>query len=440
MSSSRRRFLAAVGAALVAGCNESSRPTRERTVTPVDVPRSEDGALEAAAEIPVPSVPPAAVVDGDHREAVVAAAEELLERAERELEAAAGIDLAEIDAPLRDPEDPFEAARRALDELREGPDPRNFRRFDRAFADAGTVLGYVRAEADSLDAGAVRAAVRRERDGYEGLQADVEYRLTTPVVQYLPTVAVAESALGHAGNRLDTVENRVGGLDETSGTPSSSEIAAAWRRVEQFRLARTNAAGFLGTGTEPSAAPRRDAIESAVERQLSALRSLSVPEAPGSEAGAGPERVRTILSTIGSRRSDLLDGTGRDVSEGPRRVVELLEAVRVRGELEAFGTAAAVTADRMDRGRLPAELLVEEKRRATDRLETLSAAAPLQRRVGALAVDMVTYGDRLRSEQGTNPTATAHFMYVGGRAFADRALTRGEALADALEDPDGPRK
>lgn len=439
MSSSRRRFLVAVGAALLAGCNESSQSSRDGTVTPVDVPQSDDDALETAAQVAVPAVPPGVVVGDDHREAVIEHAEGLVDRAARELEAAGGVDLADIEV-IRNREDPFEAARQVVEELREGPDPRPFRRLDREFADVGAIVGYVRAETGELDTGAVRAAFRTERDGYADLTAGLEYRVATPVIQFLPTVAAAEGALEHAGNRLDTVEEAVGGLGDEPGTASSSELAVAWRRVEQVRLAKANAAGFLGTATDPSATARETELEDELERQRRAIRSLELPAGPDGSAGPVPERMRTILSTVRSRRSDVLDGAGRDVPSGPTLVEALLRVVRVRGEVEAFGTAASLTFDRMDGGGIAEGQLVEEKRHAVERLETLAGAAPLQRRVGSLAEDMVTFGDRLQPGQGTDPVATAHFVYVGAQEFADRALTRGEALADSLGDPDGLRE
>ena len=105
----RRRLLCVAGAALAAGCSESEEPTRDRTVTPVEVPRSAEDATTEATDIPVPTVPEGVILSDAHRQRVVGYLESLRERAERELTAADGVD--RDDLPLEGREtNQFESA------------------------------------------------------------------------------------------------------------------------------------------------------------------------------------------------------------------------------------------------------------------------------------------------------------------------------------------
>ena len=125
-----------------------------------------------------------------------------------------------------------------------------------------------------------------------------------------------------------------------------------------------------------------------------------------------------------------------DPGRAERPVGGLFGAARIGLEVEAFDTAAAATADRLDGGGVTAERLLAEKRAAVDRLERLGGATPLQRRLGGFAVDIADYGDRQNSDERSDTAVTAHFLYVAGRVFADGALARGASMADALA-PEG---
>ena len=428
MSPSRRRLLAAVGAALVAGCNGSNRPaeTPERTVTPIDVPRSPEAALGEAVGIETPEVPAAAVVSDDHREAVTAAAERLVDAAEREAEAA-GVEPSAAEG-VRDGEEPFAAARERLEELRMSSPPRQYRRVDREFGDVGSVLGYARATTGDLDVAAVRAALATERERYADLRNGFDHRLAAPVARSLPTAGVAEDTLGRAGTQLDAAAPVLESL-ESPAEPSA--VGGAWGQLEQARLAVTNAAGFLGTATDADAPPRRDAIEAAIETEREAVAALDSPRSLAAERVAVPERITAVLSTIRSRRSELLSTDAAELA-AERPVGGLFSAARIRLEVAAFDAAAAATADRLEGTGVTAERLLTEKRAAVDRLERLGEATPLQRRLGGFAVDIVGYGDRQNSGERSDPAVTAHFLYVAGCVLVERALARGTPMADAL--------
>ena len=432
MAPSRRRLLAAVGAALVAGCNGSNQPaeTPERTVTPVDIPRSPEAALGEAVGIETPEVPAAAVVSDDHRGTVTAAAERLVDAAEREAEAA-DIEPSAAEG-VRDGEEPFAVARERLEELRMSSPPRQYRRVDREFGDVGSVLGYARATTGDLDVAAVRAALAAQRERHADLRDGFDHRLAAPVARSLPTTGAAEDALGRAGTQLDAAART---LESLSSPAEPSAVGGAWGRLGQARLAVTNAAGFLGTATDADAPPRRDAIEAAIETEREAVAALDSPRSLTAGRAAAPEPITAVLSTIRSRRSELLSTDAAELA-AERPVGGLFGAARIRLEVEAFDAAAAATTDRLGEEGVAAERLVAEKRAAADRLERLGEAMPLQRRLGGFAVDIVGYGDRQNSGERSDPAVTAYFLYVAGRVFADRAFARGTSMADGLA-PEG---
>ena len=421
-----------MGAALVAGCNGSNQPaeTPEQTVTPIDVPRSPEVALGKAAGIETPEVPAAAVVSDGHREAVTAAAARLLDAAEREVKATGVVPSAA--EGVRDGEEPFAVARERLEELRMSSPPRQYRRVDREFGDVGSVLGYARATTGDLDAAAVRAALTTQRERHAGLRNGFDHRLAAPVARSLPTAGAAEDALGRAGTQLDAAARA---LESLSSPAEPSAVSGAWGRLGQARLAVTNAAGFLETVTDADAPPRRDAIEAAIETEREAVAALDSPRSLTAGRVAAPEPVTAVLSTIRSRRSELLSTEAAELA-AERPVGGLFGAARIGLEVEAFDAAAAATADRLNGDGVTAERLLAEKRAAVDRLERLGGATPLQRRLGGFAVDIVGYGDRQNSGERSDPAVTAHFLYVAGRVFADRALARGASMADALAPED----
>ncbi|PSP48699.1 hypothetical protein BRC75_05770 [Halobacteriales archaeon QH_7_69_31] len=384
MPTSRRRFVAAAGAALLSGCSGTDEPDRTATVTPVEVPRSAGDVLSAVESVPVPSVPPAPVVSAAHRRAVVGHVDEGIRAAEAALAAADDVALADVES-LEDSAAPFETCRSHLRAYGTEPTRRRFRRVARAF-------------------------------------------LASPAVQLLPTAAVGEAVLERAGDTRQAARRATAELAE----PTPPEAADIWRSVESLRLETTNAAGYIGTAFDPSAPPRDDAVSERTGRHIEALASLEAPRRPNGRAP--PSRVRTVLSTVRSRRSAVLAAADPTDPETARRLELLLDAVRIRGQLEAFDAAAAATFARLDAEEgFPTERLMPEKRAAVDRVRALAEAAPLPRHLGQLAEDMVTYGDRLEPDRGTDPVATAHFMYVAAGAYVDRSLERGQRLAAALD-------
>lgn len=434
MPSSRRRFLIAAGVAVLAGCGESNQGQDGRTATPVDVPQSAADVLDMAEQVPVPAVPPATVISDEHRRAVGRNAEDRIETAEATLASTDDVTLADVRDVLNSTA-PFQRARREIDRYREMPSRPRFRRVERALGDVASVQGYVRTANGDLDVEAVRTAIASDRDDHANPLADPGYRLASPVMQFLPTVGAAEAAIDRAGDSLDRAERAVAQIEDAAESPQPASIAVAWRGIEGFRLERTNAAGYLDTALDPGSRPRDDALVEAVRTNLDAVSTLDVPRRVDGRLLPAP--VRAVLTTVRSRRSSLVAAAGRSDPGKGRRVGLLLSAVDIRNRLEAFADATDATFERPDEEGLPNERLPPAKRRAVDRIDTLAGGAPLQRRIGRSAVAMVKEGDRLRPGQGTDPVASAHFMYVAGRSFAALAMTRGERLADAFGDADG---
>lgn len=432
MPTSRRRFLAvagAAGAAVIAGCNEGSQPERDATVTPVDVPRSAADVLDAVEGVPVPSIPSATIVSDAHRRSVVRHVSERLRTTEAAL-AVSDVTTEDVGVHLND-DAPIRSARAELDRYTESPSRRQYRRLEREFENVATILGYVRAATGDLGPAGVRDEFATAETEFADLSGETEYRLASPVRRFLPTLEAVESALDRGGDQRNTARRAVSEVETDDEAVGPSEIAAAWRSVELLRLETTNAAGYAATALDPSSPPRADAIVEVVGDHLDVLASLDVPRrADGQRL---PARVRTVLSTVRARRSDVLSAADPTNPETARRVELLLDAVRIRGQLDAFSVAAESTFSRLDGEEFPVERIPEAKDSAVDRLETLAAADPLQRHLGRLAEDMVTYADRLEPGQGTNPVASAHFMYEAAREFADLSLSRGDRVAAALE-------
>ena len=138
MPTSRRRFVAAAGAALLSGCSGTDEPDRSATVTPAEVPRSAGDVLSAVESVPVPSVPPAPVVSAAHRRAVVGHVDERIRAAEAALAAADGVAIADVES-LEDSAAPFEACRSQLRAYGTEPIRQRFRRVARAFDDVAAV-------------------------------------------------------------------------------------------------------------------------------------------------------------------------------------------------------------------------------------------------------------------------------------------------------------
>jgi len=249
------------------------------------------------------------------RRAVTTAAEELVETAEREFEAAEGVELAAIEDEIRNNQDPFDVARLILQWLRMSRAPRTYRRLGQGFGDIGTILGYVRAETGEFDVASLGQVVTETRTEVSSLRDDFDYRLAAPVQKQLPTVVAAERALVYAETELKDTGQAVERLDRATD-PKSAAVGRAWGQLEQTRLATRNAAIFLATATESAQSPRRNAIRQATETERE--EAAAVKESQLTVADGAPATVRTTLGTIRSRHSDLVTATIDERQPGPK--------------------------------------------------------------------------------------------------------------------------
>jgi hypothetical protein len=431
MPASRRRVLAAAAAALLAGCNSSDGPERTTTVTPVDIPQSPDEMLQAVESVSVPSIPPAPIVSTPHRRAVVGHVEGRIEAAAGTLQAAETVAVEDVEG-LGNPEAPLADCRSQLRAYAADPSWRQFRRLTRSFEDVGTVIGYVETATGELDATGIQRTYETARDASRALDDGLQYRLASPTSELVPTAAIGEAGLERAADARLSGEREISEL----ANPAPGEAAAAWQSVESLRLETTNAGGYLGTALDPAAPPRTDSLSELVGGHLEAVASLDAPRP--ADGHPLPTRLGTVLSTVRSQRSGVLAAADPTEPRNARRLELLFDAIRIRGQLEAYRAAGEVTFPLLDAERgIPGDRLLSRKRAAVDRVGTLAGAAPLQRSLGRLADDMVTYGDRLEADQGSNPVATAHFLYVAAREFVDLSLARGQRLATALDAPHG---
>lgn len=433
MAASRRRFLAVAGAALCAGCNESSQPESDGTVTPVDVPMSGEEAFAAADAIETPRIPPSLIVSDDHRRAIIGAAEALVDSAESELDAADGVELSEFDGRLRNAQEPLEAARSRIEALRDAETPQGFTRFGGRFLDAGRILGYVRAETGRLDVEGVRGAVEAERQAHRELVDDFEYRIASPAERFLPTAAEAEDALGRFDNGLEIAERRTDDLDPETAGDLASDIGLAWGRTELARFAKRTSVEFQRTATDTRAPRRRGAIDAAIQEQVDAVSELE-PNAPVRENGGNvPPSIESILASFSSRRASLLEDARSDSVGDANRIEFLVRVARMRLQLEGFIEGASLTLELLDGTEFPAKRVPAEKRLAVERMEALADGSPLERELGRFSADAVRYGDRLAVDRGNAPVATAHFAYVSARSFVEGATARARDIVAALE-------
>ena len=430
MTPNRRRVLTAVGAVLLTGCSELDSAPGEpaRTVTPVEVPQSAESTRRRVDNLAVPEIPASVVVTDEHRRAVTAAVEELVETAEREFEAAKDVELAAIEDEIRNSQDPFNVARLILQRLRMSQAPRTYRRLGQGFGDIGTILGYVRAETGELDVASLLQAMAETRTGVSSLRNDFDYRLATPVQELFPTVVAAERALVYAESTLQDARQAIERLDGATN-PESAAVGRAWGHLERTWLATRNAAGFLTTATESARSPRRDVIERAIETERE--EAAAVEESQLTVADGAPASIRTSLREIRSRRSDLVTATINELAAGAR-AQGLFRAAKTRAEIEAFRVAVAAIEKRADEPDAPEERLLAARKAAIERLARLESATPLQRQLGRFAAEMVRRADRQRSGRPDGAVLTTRFMYVSARAFTDHMLSRGASIAEAL--------
>lgn len=437
--STRRGFLtAAVGAAaLVAGCNERSGPSNQRgTVTPVDVPRTDEELLGEALAIDSPDVPSVIIVSESHHKAAISHVESVRTAAEAELSEA------DIDSEDNDvvrygtPASILEDTTRRLQEVREsGPTRKAIRIASDALREVSRLLGVLRAENGTADHETLQQELEDEQAAITTLSEEFDYRIAKPLERYLPTLYAAESKLQEARNQGEQAEKRELGEEAEEPTPPR-RIGELQIRLESLRRQRIDAEQFHSTATDPNAPSRRSRIDAALTRLATDIEPIAEEygSRPSEQSRQSTDaRLRGIRQSIGARSQQW---TGRldTHREDGRRVTALIDATDWLLLFESVDVAVERTVERLDSDEFPTEVVITEKRRGVEGIEKIAEATSLQRRFAKHARGLLRSGDR-RAEQSTQTgegIPMAHFLYIAAAECANRAMDRGKAVAKSL--------
>lgn len=459
MPSTRRRFLTAgavgVGVA-VGGCADA--PTEreiQETLTPVEVPRSDAEHLREAAEIETPSIPPVVVVTDDHLaaaarqvESVVESVHDLVSETEFE-ERPPGVPAAdEVDRRLTE-------ASADLDDVRAG----EYGTAVEALESLRNILGRLAEMRGALEAAdgmedaeveGLWRAVHRQRDAEAAVSDRVEYRVAAPVAERLPTLHAAESMLRGGGparrgrvvggrhGDLDSAENvleLVEGQEEVREEPRA--VGEVRRHLALHRRRVNDADRWLEWATDPEAASCRAAVEDALTEVVGRAEDIAatyeVDDRPDGETVH--DHILEIRYMVGSRGSRLAD-RARSARAESRPLLGLLDLLEWQVEFESVDLAVEATTERLDRPEFPTGDLVDEKRRAADRLESLADAPATARHLASRADGIVRNGRVIPraadSDVDVDVVANAYLRYAVVAEWADRAVERGDELSARL--------
>jgi hypothetical protein len=426
--------------AVLAGCNEQSSPSRQGTVTPVDVPQTDEELLQEAASIDVPSVPKAAIVSESHHQAAIDHVKSVRSAVESVL-AENDIDPENYDGVrYGTPKSILENTEKRLEDVRElGQTEQALNVASNTLRELGRLLGVLRAETGATDRESLRAELEAEREAMDALHGQFDYRVATPVNRYLPTLYTAESKLenlteGPSPTRATTEE-----ADDEPVPPS--RIGELRLHLEYLRRQRDDIERFHATATDESAPSVRDRIDDALTELEAAVRPIAEeygtePSGQREDLGSTVEgRIRGVRRSVGARSRRWNEGFEEYRRDG-RRVVGLLEVTEWLVLFEAVDAAADRTLARLDPDNFPTESVVTEKRRAVEALEAVADGTALQRQFAEHAHGLLRSGDS-RAERGigdTEEVAFIHLLYVSAKECANRAATRSETIDEALRE------
>ena len=439
MPSTRRRFLLGAAAlAGVAGCNERSARAGRETVTPVDVPRTDQEIVREATAIDAPSIPSAIRVSDAHLAAAVDHVETLRASVEELLESTDGP--SGEGSRNRPQEDVLERADERLESAREtGPSEEAIHLVQRVVRDLARADGYLRAEQGTLDADSLRSDVEAEREATDALLDGFEYRIARPVDEVLPTAFAAERALEMADS-LEHVDDFLDDERDSDGDAQRrvDQLASIYRSLEVHRRRRDDAERYLETATDPDARSLRPAIDAELDDLADELAAIA-ERFPDEERSAREEE--TVADYFEDIRSNVGRRTGRFRSElsahreNGRRLNGLFSALRLLVEYESVTAAIDRTEPLLDGPEFPTSRLVTEKRRAVESVERVADGTPLQRYLARRATRMLESADRYSRDDGLNTRGLArmHLMYAGAAEWAELALERGDALSESLQ-------
>lgn len=457
MPSTRRRFLAGVTAlsATLSGCNEGSDRTVEETVTPVDVPRTDEEVLQGLLEIESPDVESSVLVTGPHLDAAVGHVERLRDSVEDRRHAYEEADV-EQDHVDRTPEAALEHAADRIEEARDaGPSEDALRTLRQVVGELARVDGRLRFLTGELDVDVLRTSIEAERERTAAVVRSVDYRIARPVEDHLPTAATAELTLEEQG-RLEEAERMLEDAagrrdrrrtdeettedrepaDDADGYPPEL-LSYVYRQVESHRRHRDDAERYLETATDPDA----PSLGAAIDDEFDAIASELARVADGAAGEGRPTAGGSTAAELQSIRRNVADRTAGFRSrlvryrENGRRLNGLLEGYRRLLEYHAISAAVEQTLPLLDEREFPTERLPEEKRRGVEALERVADGSALQRHFGRRVTGLLESADRYaeRDAVGEPELAQGHLLLVGGAEWAERALQRGEALSKSLQ-------
>jgi hypothetical protein len=438
MPSSRRGFLAGATAlaATLAGCNDETARSQRETVTPVEVPRTDEEVLREAAALDVPSLHAPVVVSEAHHAAAV-------EQVEANRDALVGrcqetdtpVDFEDVLGATDTPDAVLDEVDRRLEAARNtGPSPEALEVLRRALRQVATANGYLLAETGDADVERYREAVESEEAAADPLREAFDYRVAEPG-EYLPTLYAAEQALDRLEDASET-EVRPGRAD---GEPDSRLVATLNYRLELARRRRDDVERYLATATDPEGPPLRGPIGEeldAVRAELSA-----VADRYGADSGDRPDGqtvaddLRGIRWSVG-RRCERYLSSEPDAPPAGARVRVLLDGVDRLLEFESIDAAVERTVDRLGSREFPADRLLEEKRRAVDGLERAASAPALHRRLADTPARIVASADRFHrreDDMDVERLARTHLYYAGAAEWVERGLARADGLATVMQ-------
>jgi hypothetical protein len=437
MRCSRREVLlgAAAVSASLAGGSDDPTPV-ERTVTPVEVPRSDKDILREAAASDPPAIPSPVVVSDDHVTdalgRVEAALAALLERVDGGQEQPAGLSdetRQSIDANagrarelLADAES-AETPPEALSSARE------------ARAEVGEASGWLRADSGDLRTSALEAAIETERAAARDLESRFEYRIAAPLAGWVPTYGAAErqrEALGrHREQATEALE------EVTDDVVPVSAAGRVTREIATHRHRRSDIVRLVESATAGGRPSLRTALESELDDRTGRLATLADryeierDDSPDTSSAAG--RIEAVRLQVGNRAGGVRSASERDREAG-RYARALSRAEAYLAQFGAVDEAVDETLELVRGGPIPVEAVPPEKQSAVERIGAVAEAPALGRRLARGCSRPLAAADRRvdRSPSSVAATTRAFFFYRISAGWAERARRRAGALAERL--------
>lgn len=436
MPSTRRRILlGAASTVALAGCNEETTSGSYETVTPVSVPRSDEEILETAADIERPEIPSAVITPEARLDAAIEHVEELLE----ELNAIDG----EVHEEYRPrPDAARENARDAIREARQADDRKDaLATLRRTVREVSRLAGFANAQFGKTDPEDLKSAIDAEREARERLSTSWSYCVTNPVVEHLPTLYAAESDLDdlpsfeEAESRLDRLEDQFEDARQVDDIATFDRMGRTRRTIELHRWDRESTTFRYAAATDDERPSIREELVEALDGIRPAVEAIAEEygiDSDPPEGGPLVSELRNTRQVIGRRAErHLTDIEAREKG----LLVLVVEVGRWLTEFNAVDEGITRTVDRLDGGELPAESIVEEKRRAVESVADAAEGSAIQRAFAERAPAVLTTGDRnpRRGAGDEKALARTHFLYAAAAEWADDAMERGAELTTTLQ-------